>query len=438
MKIVVRSRWFYAGVIGLIGAMLLFGGCGSGTGRKLQTVTFWAMGREGDTVRRLIPSFEREHPGIRVKVQTLPWTGAHQKLLTAFVGGSTPDLCQLGNTWIPEFAEVGALTPLGPMVKASHVVKPDDYFPGIWGTNLIDGVLYGVPWYVDTRLLFYRRDLLARAGFDHPPRSWAEWARQLEAIKAMAGPDRYAIVLPLNEFEPLVALGLQQSQPLLRDDGRYGNFESPGFKKALRFYADIFRNRWAPLVTDTEIANLRTEFANGYFSFFVSGPWNIAELEASMPQDLRNAWATAPLPGPNGPGASIAGGASLVIFRASRHKRAAWLLIEFLSKVEPQLRFYRLAGDLPPGRTAWDNAVLADDPYAAAFREQLERARPTPKVPEWERIASQIALIGERLAHGELTVDQAARALDRRTDAILMKRRWVLDRKRMRKTSAKP
>src|SRR3546814_3003750 len=66
------------------------------------------------------------------------------------------------------------------------------YFEGVWASNLIDGHLYGVPWYVDTRLLFYRRDILKRAGFDAPPVTWAEWRRQMVAIKALVGPERYA------------------------------------------------------------------------------------------------------------------------------------------------------------------------------------------------------------------------------------------------------
>jgi len=424
----IADRLYRAGIQCLLVIILLSAGCG-GTSDGREAITFWAMGREGEIVRLLIPAFHSEHPDIHVEVQALPWTGAHQKLLTAFVGSSTPDLCQLGNTWISELAAVGALTPLNQIVQASHVVKPEDYFPGIWDTNLIDGILYGVPWYIDTRLLFYRRDLLAKAGFDHPPRDWAEWARQLAAIKAMVGPQRFAVLLPLNEFEQLVSFGLQQREPLLRDGGRYGNFESPGFKRALRFYADMFRNDWAPLVSNTAISNVWAEFARGYYSFYVSGPWNIAEFKARMPANLKDAWATAPLPGPEGPGASIAGGSSLVIFKASPHKRAAWLLIEYLSRPEVQHQFYELIGDMPPRRTAWENSSLTNDRYAPAFREQLERARPAPKVPEWERIATELGLIGERLAHGELTVDQAARELNRRTDDILEKRRWILDRK---------
>lgn len=411
---------------GLVAVMLLLAAC-AGTGKE-QTISFWAMGREGEIVRQLLPAFQREHPAIRIDLQTLPWTGAHQKLLTAFAGGSTPDLCQLGNTWIPELTTLNALTPLEPMIEASDVVKPDDYFPGIWNTNRVDGRLYGVPWYVDTRLLFYRRDLLARAGFARPPRDWAEWARQLAAIKAMVGPQRYAVLLPLNEFEHLLSLGLQQREPLLRGGGRWGNFESPGFKNVLRFYKEIFHNGWAPLETNSQIANVWIEFARGYYSFYLSGPWNIAEFKARMPAALKDAWATAPLPGPTGPGASLAGGSSLVIFEASSHKRAAWQFIEFLSRPDVQRRFYQLVGDMPPRRTTWDQFNLADDPYARAFRDQLERVKPTPNVPEWERIAAQLRLVGEQLAHGRLTIDQAAAELDRRTDNILAKRRWMLDR----------
>ena len=79
-----------------------------------EVVRFWAMGYEGEVVAQLIPEFERLHPDIHVEVQQLPWTAAHEKLLTAFAGDALPDVCSLGNTWISEFALLGALTPLEP------------------------------------------------------------------------------------------------------------------------------------------------------------------------------------------------------------------------------------------------------------------------------------------------------------------------------------
>src|SRR5947199_255663 len=239
---------------------------------------------------------------------------------------------QLGNTWIPEFVALHALEPLDGRLAGSPTIDPHDYFPGIWDTNVVEGKLYGVPWYVDTRLLFYRRDLLAQAGFAAPPRSWIEWQQMLAAIKARAGPDRYSILLPLNEFEPLLVLALQQDEPLLRDDGRFGNFESPGFRRTLQFYVEIFRRGWAPPLTNADVSNVWSEFARGYFSFYVTGPWNIGEFKRRLPAERQESWMTAPLPGPGGPGASIAGGSSLVVFGASRVKAAAWQWIEYLSR----------------------------------------------------------------------------------------------------------
>ena len=392
-------------------------------------IRFWTIGREGEVVGELLRDFERLHPGVRVDVQQLPLTAAHEKLLTAFAGDALPDIGQLGNTWIPELATLGALEPLQPYVDASSAVPQDDYFAGIWDSNVIDGKLYGVPWYIDTRLLFYRKDLLARAGFTKPPRDWAEWSRALAAVKANAGAGNYAIFLPLNEFEPLLNLAVQAPDPFLRDNDSRGNFESPGFRRAFDFYVDMFRRDWAPPMSNTEISNVWDEFAKGFYTFYITGPWNVGEFRRRLPAELQDDWETAPLPGPDGPGAAIGGGSSLVMFESSRHKPEVWQLIEFLSAPEQQRRFHALCGDLPPRRSSWDDPELANDPHAAAFRDQLERVKPTPKVPEWERIAQEIRLASERAIRGGASTDKALADLDARADTILEKRRWMLARK---------
>ena len=388
-------------------------------------LTFWTIGREGEAVVKLLPEFELAHPDIHVNVQQLPMSAAHQKLLTAFAGGSTPDMAQLGNTWLPEMVALDALAPLQARVDRSTVIRPDDYFTSIWATNVVDGTLYGVPWYVDTRLLFYRKDLLKAAGFDAPPRDWAQWRRMLAAL---SDPQRhtYGILLPTNEYEQLMSLALQQPDPLLRDDNRYGNFESAGFRRALTFYVDTFRLHQAPTITNVEAGNPWSEFGRGVYAFYLSGPWNIGEFRKRLPAELQDDWSTAPLPGPNDAGVGAAGGSSLVIYRTSKHKDAAWQLIEYLSQPQVQQRFYDLLGDMPPRRSSWQGGALHDDPKALAFRDQLERARPTPALPEWERIANEMQLIAAQAVAGELTIDQAVAEMDRRTDRILEKRRWIL------------
>jgi multiple sugar transport system substrate-binding protein len=403
----------------------LISGCGYASAESHE-LTFWTIGREGEAIIKLLPDFERTHPDIHVNVQQLPMSAAHQKLLTAFAGGSMPDMTQLGNTWLPEMVALDALEPLQARVDHSSVIRQDDYFASIWATNVIESKLYGVPWYVDTRLLFYRKDLLQAAGFDAPPRDWAEWRRMLAAL---SDPQQhtYGILLPTNEYEQLMSLALQEPDPLLRDGGRYGNFESAGFKRALTFYVDTFHLHQAPAITNVEAGNPWSEFGHGVYALYLSGPWNIGEFRKRLPATQQDDWSTAPLPGPDDAGIGAAGGSSLVIFRTAKHKDAAWQLIEYLSQPLVQQRFYDLLGDMPPRRASWTGGSLHDDPKARAFREQLERVRPTPAVPEWERIANEMQLVAAQAIAGELTIDQATVEMDRRTDHILEKRRWILD-----------
>jgi multiple sugar transport system substrate-binding protein len=413
-------------IAGFCGATLALSGCGRSSSQT--ELTFWGAGREGDVAAELIRGFEQEHPGIRVNVQKMPFTVAHEKLLTAFAGETLPDLCQLGNTWIPEFAALDALEPLDSYIATSREVVLDDYFAGILESNRIDRTLFGIPWYVDTRLLYYRRDLLHQAGFDEPPQTWGEWSEMMAAIKSLVGADRYAVLLPLNEFEPLLVLALQLPSQLLRDGGRYGNFRSADFRRALTFYKSIFRRGWAPRMTNSQISNVWDEFGRGFFSFYISGPWNIAEFKRRLSPALQDAWMTATMPGPDGPGVSSAGGSSLVIFKTSQVKAAAWLLAEYLSRPAVQQRFHELTGDMPSRRSSWQLPALLASPYAKAFLAQLDRVRSPPKVPEWERIATEMRLAGERVVQGVQSIDQAVAALERKADAILAKRRWMLER----------
>lgn len=389
------------------------------------------MGREGEVALELLAGFERENPGVRLRVEKLPWSSAHEKLLTAFAGDATPDVAQMGNTWLPEMAALGAIEPLQPLLDATPSIRADDHFTGIWQTNRVRDVQVGVPWYVDTRLMFVRRDLLAKVGFPQPPTDWDQWQQCLAALKA--GPVATPILLPTNEFEPLLALALQQDDDLLREGGRRGNFSSAGFRKALKFYLQMFERGFAPGINNNRVANLWQEFGRGTFAFYISGPWNIGEFKRRLPAELQSTWATAPLPGPQGPGASIAGGASLVLFKRSRVKPLAWKLIEYLTRAPVQQQFYRLTGNLPPRRSAWqlpleDGRTLAEDPHAKAFADQLERVRPAPAVPEWERIAEAMQLAAAHAIHEKSSIDATVRALDERVDAMLQKRRWMLDR----------
>jgi multiple sugar transport system substrate-binding protein len=394
------------------------------------TVTFWAMGREGERVQSLVPAFERQNPGIQVNVQQIPWSAAHEKLLTAFAGDALPDVVQLGNTWVPEFVALGALEALDGRLGVSTQVE--DFFAGILDTSRLEGRLYGIPWYVDTRLIFYRKDRLAAAGYDQPPRTRREWLDLMARLKALPGAAHYPLLLPMNEWQLPVILALQTGAELLSDGGRHGHFQGQGFRDAFAFYLDLFRQGYAPAVAEAQIANLYREFSRGYFALYITGPWNIGEFERRLPPEMADRWDTAVLPGPSdqdsGPGLSLAGGASLGLARSSRHQAAALRWMDYLAQPAQQAAFYRLSGDLPARQSAWALPELATAPHIAAFRQQLDHVVATPKIPEWERIAAKLSHYAEKAVRGEMSEAQALAALDADVERILAKRRWLLDR----------
>ena len=412
-----------------LAALLALAGCAPQPGPKVTTIRFWAMGHEGEVVRSLADQFEHENPGIRIDVQQIPWSAAHEKLLTAHVGRSSPDAAQLGNTWIAEFHALDALEPLSARAAASKDVPKSAFFEGIWNTNVVDGETWGIPWYVDTRVLFYRKDILHAAGYDSMPQDWAGWRAAMAAIVKHTG--QKAILLPVNEWTVPVVLGLQAGSPLLKDNGTRGAFADPEFKEAFDFYQGLFRDGLAPGLANTEISNLYQEFARGSFAMYVTGPWNLSEFAARMPDSLKDAWDTAPMPGPTGAasGLSTAGGSSLVVFRTSRHQEEAWRWVEFLSRPESQRKFFHDSGDLPARREAWDDSTLASNPRALAFRQQFERVAPTPLVPEWELIATRLQVKVEAAIRGAIPGDSALAQLDQEVDKVLAKRRWMLSRK---------
>ena len=425
-----RARRGVRAVAGVALGVFSAGCAGADSSGDSTELRVWAFGAEGEALAPIAREFEQANPGVRVRVQAIPFTAGHEKLLTAYVGGALPDVAQLGNTWIPEFAALNALEPLDALVaRDSALVPRADYFPGVLATNVVDSVLYGIPWYVDTRVMFYRTDLLRAAGITSPPTTWAELREALIKVKKVQPAGAFPALLPLNEWTQPVIFGMQAGSPLLADNGTRGAFRDPRFRRGFEFYVNLFRDSLAPALANTQISSVYQEFAAGRVAMYITGPWNVGEFKKRLPDSLQNAWMTAPLPGPDSGGVSLAGGSSIVIMRGSAKKSVAWRFVTFLSDPARQARFYEQTGDLPARRTAWTAPALASDPYLAAFRTQLGRVVPTPPVPESELIVQLVALAGERAARGRQTIDEALASLDAEVDGVLEKRRWLLSRR---------
>lgn len=411
------------GALAALPLLPMLGGCGA---PRADTLTIWAMGNEGASLPALLETLALPAGLPPVEVQPLPWSAAHEKLLTGFAGGSLPAIGQVGNSWIAEMAAIGAIAPL----PASAASLLDDQFAAVVETNRIAGTAWAVPWYVDTRLQFYRKDMFARAGYAAPPLEWTEWKRALHRVKTLAGPGNYAVLLPLNEFEQLLTIALSSGARLLRDKGARGAFSDPEFKAALAFYKSLFDEQLAPIASAAQISNIWNEFAKGYFSIFTSGPWTIGDMKSRLAPDMQGRWGTAPNSGPDGIGSAAPGGSSLVVFANQADSSAAWDVVARLLAPAAQLELHRLTGNLPARRSAWRAAGLARDPIVAPFATQLERATALPKVPEWERIVTEMQVVAEGMVRGQYSVDDAAREIDRRADRLLEKRRWMLDKGR--------
>jgi multiple sugar transport system substrate-binding protein len=407
------------GLVAGLAALPLVGGCARRPGGAIE---MWAMGAEAENLPALLASL----PGApKVRIQPLPWSAAHEKLLTSFAGNSLPDLGQVGNSWIAELTAIDAIEP----VPAALEYLVTGQYPAVVETNRIGGRLMALPWYVDTRLQFIRKDLFQRAGYDAPPETWGPWKQSLHRVKNIAGPGNYAILLPLNEYEHLIQMALSAGATMLNAEGTRGAFSAPEFREALAFYKSIYDERLAPVASATQISNVWNEFARGYFSVYPSGPWTIGDMKSRLPAELQSSWATAPFPGPRGPGSSTPGGSSLVVYKGAREPAAAWALAARLIAPGTQARLQALTGDLPPTRALWGPTGLNNDPITRAFGVQLDRARPLPKVPEWERIVTEMQSVAELTVRGRYSIDEAVREMDLRADRLLEKRRWMLERR---------
>lgn len=406
----------------LIAAAAAASGCTPAGGER---VSLWAMDAEGANAKYLLPELEAAL-GLEVEVQALPWTAAHQKLLTAFAGGNLPDVAMISGAWAAEFAAIGLSRPL----PAAATDLLADQFAGVLDSLRAGGAVTAAPWTVDTAVQYFRRDLLAAAGHDAPPERLDDWRRMLAAVKARGGAE-FGVLMQLNWPDYLIGLATAMGAGFLRDRQSRGDFAGPAFREAFGLYLSLFDEGLAPRVTSIEAADPVGELARGFVAVYPAGAWTRADLNRREGELARERWGAAAMPGPDGPGAAVAAAAALVIPTTARNPERSLRLLRTLSRPEMQARFFDIAGVLPARPSAWRAPALADDPTVAVFAGQLARARATPTVPEWPRITTEVQAVAERAVRGLLGPGQAVAEMDRVADALLAKRRWLLERGRV-------
>lgn len=376
------------------------------------------MSYEGDYSPTLMPAFTAR-TGIPVEVQSVPYTSAHEKLLTAHAGDALPDVLMLPNGWVAEFAMIGALAPVpDPRLTA-------DMFPGILDTVRAEGAYRAVPWSVAPRAQFYRRDLMALAGYEAPPTQWDAWREAGRRLKRLR-PDSFFVLFFLNWPEPLLDFASANGARGLRDHDTRGAFSAPEFREALDFYASLFREKLAPLALATEIQDPVGAFAQGLFTVYPEAASMLLDLRRRRADIPPERWGIVRGAGPEGPGAALAANACLAVPATCRRPKDAWALVEYMTSAEPELHFQRLIGNLPARRSAWDTPQMRSS-LLKPFAEQMEMPAFSPQIIEWERIRSEMVVVSERVVRGLMSVDEGVAEMDRRADQLLAKRRSLLD-----------
>ena len=382
-------------------------------GKATGTIEVWAMGTEGEELGDFSQAFEDANPDADVKVTAIPWEAAHNKIANAIASGETPDVSLIGTTWMGEFAQAGGLMP-----TPEGLVDEADFFPGAWGSTEVGGTSYGVPWYVETRVLYYRKDLAEKAGWTKAPESWEE-LHQFAVDLVEKGGAEYGLNLQPGQtgsWQSVLPFAWSNGAEITNADGTEYTIDSPEMAEALEYYTSYFDEGLSPTrVLDP--GELESGFADGTYAAFVSGPWHTGLVEdAGVSQDE---YAVAPLPGKDSlPGTSFVGGGDMAVFKDSDNTDAAWKYVQWLSDPETQQGFYDLVGDLPAVTAAWDSGELSTDPQLQVFGTQLETTVAPPAVPTWEQVAASIDSLVEQASKGVLSPEDAVNEMQSKAESI--------------------
>lgn len=408
------------GTAGLLAAGVL-AACGNSgsdeeaTSSSSDEVSFWFMGDGNEQIQPILDDFTEE-TGITVNVQSIPWSAAHDRLLTAVASGEGPDVVQMGTTWMAEFSDAGALMDISDYIESEEELNTENFFEGNVATNEFDGAYYGVPWYTETRALYYRTDLLEEVGYTEAPQTWDE-LKDVALKLSERGDNMYGFNVDSADQTFGFMFARQNGSELLDSEGN-PLFNEPEFVEAAEYLNSIVQEGGAPL-QDLGLDISQTFGGDGIVPMFISGPWMITAINENAP-DIEGKWATAVLPAGPENNLSNTGGANLSVWSENENTDNAIELIKFLSLPENQLAFMETSSSLPAVQAAWDDESLQGE-LIVPFGEQLENSEHMPLIPEWEEVAQNYISYWEQITVGGADVQETLEAFNEDAANILGK-----------------
>jgi multiple sugar transport system substrate-binding protein len=325
-----------------------------------------------DTLRSLLQRFEQRNK-IRVHIELMPsWAFGWSKMVEAAIYHSGPDVSEVGNTWIGDLVRMEALRPFK-QEEVDEVTEGSRLFENVWMSATHGegnaSAIYSIPWLGDTRVAFYRRDLLKMAGVDEAT-AFTDAAQFEKTLATLQGK---GIPMPLALPTRGVHLTIHYiaswiwgaGGDFLSPDGTSLAFDQPqtleGFKAYFRLGSYLGSD-----ARNLEEIESDQAFLSGKAAVILSGYWMLTAGE--MTSKVRKTLGAAPVPG-----VPFVGGQDLIVWKHSQHDSAALKLIQFFHTDEAGKELYPLCG-LPISSNAWANPLFDSGLYPV-FKEAMQKGR---------------------------------------------------------------
>ncbi|MGW1606689.1 extracellular solute-binding protein [Streptomyces eurythermus] len=428
MKLSVRLAGFtaLAAVLATACAPQSSGTSSSGKDEKTGTLRVWLF-QEVDNqpkqhvVDAVLADFEKAHRGAEVTVEYIPVETRAQRVKAAFNDPeSAPDVIEYGNTDTAGYVKDGGLADVTRDFDAWSEARDTD--PTARRSVTVDGRVYGAPYFVGIRALYYRTDVFRRLGL-RAPRTQAELISAAKRIRA-ARPDLYGLAVGgAYTYGALPFLWANGGDLATDKNGGYASaLGSPAARKGIEAYTSLFGDDNCPAAKCAGMTgnDTVTAFAAGKAAMAIGGNFSHAAADAGK---AKGKYAVVPLPGVEAGSIApaFAGGNNIGVLKSTSHRTLAVDLMKRLASKQAQGRLFDAMGFLPTFTDVREQAA-AKEPFVKPFVDTLAAGtRFVPVTPAWAQIDSSLVLptMFQEIISGRKDVaDASADAAKRMDDAF--------------------
>ncbi|MFC4500371.1 MULTISPECIES: extracellular solute-binding protein [Streptomyces] len=364
---------------------------------KTGTLRVWLFQEVGNdpkakAVDNVVSAFEKAHDGVKVKVEYIAVDTRAQRVKAAFNDPkSAPDVMEYGNTDTAGYVHDGGLLDVTKDFSSWSESKDTD--PTARQSVTVDGKLYGSPFYVGVRALYYRTDVFKELGLT-VPKTMAELATTARKIRA-AKPDLYGLVV--GGAYTFGALPFVWANGGELADGKNGSYasaiDSAAAQKGIKEYTSLFSDDNCPAAKCAGMGgnDTITAFAAGKAGMAIGGDFSHTAVEAGP---VKGKYAVVPLPGVSSGSIApaFAGGNNIGVLKSTTHRTLAVELMEALSSKKTQASLFDAMGFLPTFTDVRDQAA-AKEPFVKPFVQTLAAGTKfVPASPAWSQIDSQLVV----------------------------------------------